>query len=74
MTKNMGSADRIIRTLVAVDIAVLYFTNTISGTLAIVLGIVAIGFLVSSLVGWCPGYLPCGFSTCKPPPGSGSAD
>lgn len=68
MTKNMGTTDRVIRTLVAVAIAVLYFTGTIGGTLAIVLGIVAVAFLVTSLVGWCPSYLPFGLSTRKSAP------
>jgi hypothetical protein len=66
MTKNMGSTDRVIRLLIGVAIAVLYFTGTISGTLALVLGIVAIAFLVTSLLGWCPSYLPFGLSTRKP--------
>jgi hypothetical protein len=65
MTKNMGNADRAIRTLLAVAIIVLYLTDTISGTLAIILGIVAIAFLVTSLVGWCPAYVPFRLSTCK---------
>lgn len=65
MTKNMGTADRVVRILIALAIAVLYFTGTISGTLAIVLGIVAIAFLLTSLVGWCPSYLPFGLSTRK---------
>lgn len=65
MTKNMGTADRLIRTLIAAAIAVLYFTGKISGTVAILLGIVAVAFLVTSFVGWCPGYLPFGLSTRK---------
>ena len=68
MTKNMGTADRAIRILIAVAIAVLYFTHMISGTLAIVLEIVAIAFLVTSLVGWCPSYVPFGISTAPKPP------
>ena len=68
MTKNMGTADRVIRTLIVVAIAVLYFTRTIGGTLAILLGIVAVAFLVTSLVGWCPSYLPFGLSTRKTAP------
>lgn len=72
MTKNMGTTDRVIRTLVAVAIAVLYFTGTIGGTLAIVLGIVAVAFLVTSLVGWCPSYLPFGLSTRKSAPAGAS--
>jgi Protein of unknown function (DUF2892) len=65
MTKNMGTADRVIRTAIAVAVAVLYFTGKISGTLAIVLGIVAIAFIVTSFVGWCPSYVPFGLSTRK---------
>ena len=68
MIKNMGTADRAIRILVAIAIAVLYFTGRISGTMAIVLGVIAAAFLVSSLVGTCPGYLPFGFSTRRQPP------
>lgn len=67
MPVNMSTADRIIRTLVAVAIAVLYFTNRISGTVAIVLGVIAIAFLLSSLVSWCPAYSLFGFSTRKGP-------
>jgi Inner membrane protein YgaP-like, transmembrane domain len=63
MTKNMGSADRILRILLAVVVGGLYFTGRISGTVAIVLMVFAVAFLVTSAVGWCPGYLPFGFST-----------
>lgn len=65
MTKNMGTADRTIRMLLALVIAVLYLTRTISGTLAIVLGLGALLLVVTSLSGWCPAYLPFGFSTRK---------
>lgn len=63
MTPNMGNADRIIRTLLALAVGVLYFTGRISGTVAIVLGVIAVAFLLSSLVSWCPAYAPFGFST-----------
>ncbi|HYL56534.1 MAG TPA: DUF2892 domain-containing protein [Gemmatimonadales bacterium] len=66
MTRNMGAADRVVRTLIAVAIGILYFMGKISGTLAIVLGIVAIAFIVTSFVGWCPSYVPFGLSTRKP--------
>jgi Protein of unknown function (DUF2892) len=66
MTKNMGTADRLTRTVIAIAIAVLYFSGKISGTLAIVLGIVAVAFLLTSFVAWCPSYLPFGISTGKP--------
>jgi len=63
MKKNMGAADRIIRLFLAVVVAVLYFTDQISGTAAIVLGIIAIIFLLTSLVGFCPLYVPFRIST-----------
>lgn len=65
MKKNMGTADRLIRTVIALGIAALYFTGRIGGTLAIVLGIVAVVFLITSSVGSCPAYLPMGWSTRK---------
>jgi hypothetical protein len=65
MKKNMGSTDKIIRITVAVIVAVLYFTNTISGTLALVLGAFAVILLITSFVSFCPMYLPFGVSTKK---------
>lgn len=65
MKKNMGSADKTIRLLIAASIAALYFTGTISGTLAVVLGVLAVVFVVTSLMGFCPLYLPFGIRTCK---------
>jgi len=63
MTKNMGTADRIIRFLFAVAVAILYFTGVISGTLAIILGVLAVVFLLTSIIGFCPLYAPFKFST-----------
>jgi predicted PurR-regulated permease PerM len=59
----MGTIDRVIRLLVVVLITALYLGGQLSGTVAIVLGIVAVAFLVTSLLGWCPAYLPFGIST-----------
>ena len=73
MTKNMGVADRVIRILIAIGIAALYFTHHLSGTLAVVLEVIAIVFVVTSFLGWCPGYLPFGLSTRKPPSGPSAA-
>jgi hypothetical protein len=61
----MGSTDKIIRILIALVIGVLYYTGTISGTIALVLGVFAIIFLLTSLISFCPLYLPLGISTCK---------
>ena len=66
----MGTADRAIRTLVAIGIAVLYFTGRISGTLAVILGAFAIVFIATSAVSWCPAYLLVGLSTRRKPPGA----
>lgn len=63
MTKNMGTADRVIRSIAAVAIVVLYFTGRISGTLAVVLGAFAVVFLVTSSISWCPAYVPFGISS-----------
>ncbi len=63
MKKNMGNLDRILRLVVAAVIAILYFTNTISGTVAIVLGVLAIVFALTSSISFCPLYLPFGIST-----------
>lgn len=63
--KNMGALDRIIRLLIAAVIVVLYFTGSISGLAAIILGILAVVFVVTSLVGFCPLYVPLGLSTRK---------
>lgn len=63
MKANMGTVDRIIRTALAVLVGVLYFTGQISGTLAIVLGVLAIVFLLTSLISFCPLYAPFRFST-----------
>jgi len=61
----MGVVDRVIRILIAVVIAVLYFTHAISGTLAVILLIFAGVLVVTSLIGICPLYLPLGLSTSK---------
>jgi hypothetical protein len=63
MKSNMGTIDKTLRILVAVIIGVLYFMNMISGTAAIVLLVFAGIFVLTSLVGVCPLYLPFGIST-----------
>ena len=65
MKANMGSIDRILRALFAVVVGVLYLTGAISGTAALILGVLAVVFLLTSAVGTCPLYLPFGLSTRK---------
>ena len=61
----MGAIDKTIRILVAVIIAILYFTNNISGIAAIILLIFADIFILTSFMNFCPLYLPFGISTRK---------
>jgi hypothetical protein len=65
MKKNMGSADKIIRIIIAVAVFILYFTGTITGTLGILLIVFAVIFVLTSLIGTCPLYLPLGLSTLR---------
>lgn len=65
MKQNMGSTDKTIRIIVALVIAALYFTHTINGTIATVALVLAIVFVATSFIGWCPAYLPFGLSTKK---------
>ncbi len=64
MKKNMGNTDRMIRLLLAVVVAILFYTNVISGTLGIVLLVIAGVFVVTSLVSFCPLYTLIGVNTC----------
>ena len=59
----MGSADRIIRFILAIVVIVLYVTKQLTGTAAIILGAFALIFLLTSFIGFCPLYLPFGIST-----------
>ena len=64
MKPNMGSVDRVVRIVVAVLIAALYFGGIIEGALGIVLLILAVVFALTSMVSFCPLYAPFGFRTC----------
>ena len=63
MIKNMGSIDRIVRILAAIVIAVLYFTDVLTGTLGIILLILAAVFLLTSFISFCPLYIPFRINT-----------
>lgn len=65
MKPNMGKADKVVRILVAIAITGLYFANLISGTVAIVLLVLAGVFVLTSFMSFCPLYLPFGISTRK---------
>ncbi len=65
MKANMGTADKVIRVLIALVMGVLIYTNVLTDTLAIVLGVFSIVFVLTSLVSFCPLYLLFGIKTCK---------
>ncbi|MHA7843945.1 MAG: YgaP family membrane protein [Winogradskyella sp.] len=65
MKKNMGNLDKGIRIVIAIAIALLYYFNVIEGTLAYVLMALAVVFLLTSFISFCPLYLPFGWNTCK---------
>ncbi len=65
MKKNIGTADRVIRILLAVVIITLYFGNIIGGALAIILLGVSAIFILTSFIGVCPLYLLFGIKTTK---------
>ena len=65
MIKNMGSADKLIRVIIAGAIGVLYYLEYITGTFALVLMAVAIILLITSLINFCPLYKLLGTNTCK---------
>jgi len=65
MKKNMGTLDRFIRMLLAIVVIVLYLAGSISGIAAVILGIVALAFIITGLIGFCPLYVPLKISTYK---------
>lgn len=65
MIKNMGSADRLVRSLVAVVVLGLILADVVTGTLAWVMGIASVVFVATSLMGSCPLYGPFGISTLR---------
>jgi hypothetical protein len=65
MKQNMGVIDRVIRVILAIVVLVLYLAGSITGTAAIILGIFAVIFVLTSLIGFCPAYVPFKISTKK---------
>jgi len=65
MKPNMGSADKIIRYILALIAIVLYITNTVTGTLGIVILVIAGVMILTNLLSFCPLYTLFGINTCK---------
>lgn len=61
----MGGTDRIIRIIIAIVVGVLYYTETISGTLGTVLLVLGVVFLLTSFINFCPLYTVLGINTGK---------
>lgn len=61
----MGSTDKVIRLIVAVVFAILYFTNTVTGTFGLILLVLGAVFVLTSFISFCPLYLPFGINTCN---------
>jgi len=65
MKANMGTTDKAIRIAVALVLITLNLTNVVTGTLGIILLVLAAVFVLTSFVSFCPLYLPLGINTCK---------
>lgn len=65
MKPNLGTVDRVVRVVLAIILAYLYFSGTVSGALGIVLLVLALVFLLTGLVSFCPIYYLGKFSTRK---------
>jgi len=63
--RNLGRTDRTVRLAVAVVLAVLYFTDLVGGTLALIMGVVGLIMLFTAATGFCSFYLPFGIDTRK---------
>jgi predicted ABC-type sugar transport system permease subunit len=63
MTKNVGTADRVIRLLAAAGVAYAIATGAVTGTLAIILGILAAVFVITAFISWCPIWAALGIRT-----------
>ena len=61
----MGNLDRTLRILIAIVVIALYYNDMISGTLAIILLVVSVAFILTSFIGFCPLYFPFGLRTRK---------
>ncbi len=65
MKKNMGTLDRVLRIVLALVLTTLYFMDVITGAVGITLVALSAVFVLTSLVSFCPLYLPFGLSTCE---------
>ncbi|HKK09718.1 MAG TPA: DUF2892 domain-containing protein [Bacteroidales bacterium] len=64
MNANVGTTDKVIRFIIAAAAAAVILTNTLTGTWAIVAGVVGGIMLITGLTGFCGLYKVFGMSTC----------
>jgi len=68
MKTNLSNTDRVIRIILAMVIAALYFTNIISGTLALIVLIVAGVLFLTAIISFCPIYYILHLNSSKKQP------
>jgi hypothetical protein len=64
MKTNVGNIDRIIRIVLAIVLAGLYFGGIVEGTIGIIILVLAAVFTLTAIVGFCPLYTLVGLNTC----------
>lgn len=65
MIKNIGKTDKLIRLSAGILLILLFLFNVVSGWLGIVFLVIALTFIVTSFMNFCPAYMPLGINTCK---------
>jgi hypothetical protein len=65
MKRNISNVDRILRVIIAALFAYLYFSGIVTGILGIILIVLGAVFVLTSIMAFCPLYLPFKFSTYK---------
>ena len=67
MTVNEGTLDRTLRAIAGVLLVAAWLLGWLTGTFAVVLGIVGVVLLLTAAVGFCPLYRVLGMNTCAVP-------
>ena len=62
MKSNVGGIDRILRLVIGLALVAMAATGTVGAW-----GYIGIVPILTGALGWCPAYLPFGFSSCKTP-------
>ena len=63
MKENVGLTDRLIRVMIAIIFGSVYFMDFATGTMAIVILVLAIIGMVTGILGYCPLYHIVGISS-----------